>query len=426
MAMRFLVAILLVGSAHAQEDPGHLLRQVRDKIADTLNRLPRYMCTQTIERRMYEPRHLERHACDDASLQRSTRLTSSDRLRLDVATGGGSQSEIYTWVGEGHFDNRDLVDIVHEGAISNGSFTAVLRSVFRSEEVRFTYDGDTVEGGRTLAEFGFKVPYDQSHYQYRKGRGNGWVVTGYSGTFLADPKTAALVRLVLKTDRLPEETGDCFATTSLDYAPVNMNGFDFLLPSASVLRIVGADGGVSENHAAFSSCHEFLGESTLKFDAPADRAASPSHREVASDTRAIPAGIRFRLALLQAINPKTAAVGDPVKARLLTPIGPASNPLAVRGAAVLARIVRLRQFYGHSPSVSLGLKLETADVHGVPTPLHAELDRGHPFLKSKNGSLHARVELGTLAGLDTLEFHRVKSDFVIPAGNETEWVTTSD
>lgn len=172
MGMRFLVAIILAAGVDAQEDPTHLLRLVRDKIGDTLDRLPRYMCTETIERSMYEPRHLQRRPCDDSVHQRTAPLTSSDRLRLDVATAGGAQSEMYSWVGEGRFDDRDLGDIVHEGAISNGSFAAVLRSVFRSEGVRFTYNGETDESGRTLAEFGFEVPYDQSHYEYRKGRGN--------------------------------------------------------------------------------------------------------------------------------------------------------------------------------------------------------------------------------------------------------------
>jgi hypothetical protein len=40
-------------------------------------------------------------------------LPSSDRLRLDVTMA--SAVEMYSWVGESRFSDRDLLDIVHEG-----------------------------------------------------------------------------------------------------------------------------------------------------------------------------------------------------------------------------------------------------------------------------------------------------------------------
>jgi len=47
---------------------------------------------------------------------------------------------------------------------------------------RFTYNGETVLDGRTLAEFGFRVSYENSHYPF--GNGQHRVITGYDGTFL--------------------------------------------------------------------------------------------------------------------------------------------------------------------------------------------------------------------------------------------------
>ena len=55
-------------------------------------------------------------------------MTTSDRLRLDVAMAAAV--EMYSWVGEKRFNDRDLLDIVHEGAISNGSFAAFLTANF--------------------------------------------------------------------------------------------------------------------------------------------------------------------------------------------------------------------------------------------------------------------------------------------------------
>ena len=94
------------------------------------------------------------------------------------------------------------------------------------------------------------------------------MVTGYDGTFLVDPRTTDLVRLTIRTNELPSETAACYAYTMLDYTRVRLKGDEFLLPSASLLRVLSTDAGASENHTVFSSCHEFLGESTIMFDSP--------------------------------------------------------------------------------------------------------------------------------------------------------------
>jgi hypothetical protein len=64
--------------------------------------------------------------------------------------------------------------------------------------------GKTTQDGRIVSEFAFRVPYERSHYSY--GEGQDRVITGYDGTFLVDPKTADLVRLVVRTNALPPET----------------------------------------------------------------------------------------------------------------------------------------------------------------------------------------------------------------------------
>jgi len=102
----------------AQPDPSELLQRVREKVLNTLDRLPRYMCTQTINRSVYEPvrREVEVKDCGDPRRSDETggRLvrTMADRVRLDV--GVAAQGEIYSWVGENRFRNRSL-SIVNEG-----------------------------------------------------------------------------------------------------------------------------------------------------------------------------------------------------------------------------------------------------------------------------------------------------------------------
>jgi hypothetical protein len=366
MWVRVTLLFLFAALLRAQEDPADLLLLTRGKVADTLDRLPHYMCTQTqtIDRAMYEPDVRERGsaACEKGPEQRNTHLTSSDRLRLDVAMA--SAAEMYSWIGESRFSDQDLLDMVHEGAISTGSFAAFLTGIFRTEGATFTYNGETIKEGRPLAEFGFRVPYEESHYMY--GEGKYRVVTGYDGTFLVDSKSGDLVQLDVRTSRLPQETGACYASTSLDYGRMRIKGIDFLLPTAARLRILKTDGGERENRTVFSNCHEFLGESTVVFDAPPSSTIADTRRGGVARAFRIPPGLPFRVALTMGINTATAAAGDPIQARLLTPIQNGSKVLVPMGAGIAARIDRLRQYYGSPSAVALDIKLETVEIGGVP------------------------------------------------------------
>ena len=427
MWARFVLAFSIATSALAQQNPMDLLRRVQARVADSLDRLPRYMCTQTIDRPRYEPDVRDRNpACDEASARRSTHLSSSDRLRLDVAMI--ATGEMYSWVGESRFNDGDLLDMVHEGALTTGTFSSFLIAIFRSDSANFTYNGDTTQDGRTLSEFGFSVSYEKSHYLW--GEGQRQLITGYDGTFLVDPKIADLVQLVIRTNRLPSETAACYASTTLDYARVRLKGTDFLLPTASRLRIFHTDGGEAENDTVFSNCHEFLGESTISFDAPPDAGLKGTPSSPASHALVIPEGLPFLVTLTQGIDTATAAAGDPVKAKLITPIEDGSNVLVPAGAAVTARIVRIRQYYSKAPAVSLDIKLETIEVGGVLMRLTATPDTGQSFQKSKKGALQRRVELGNLSSLEdrstNFVFRDVQLPYLIPSDLESMWVTAGN
>src|SRR5579872_1592818 len=178
------------------------------------------MCTQTVDRDRYEPDSSSNHSvCDTSPAREAMHLTTSDRLRVDVAMG--STKEMYSWVGENQFEDRQLTDMVQEGAVSTGNFAAFLAMIFRSDDPTFTYNGDSSENGRTLAEFGFQVPYAKSHYSF--GMRGDTMPTAYSGTSLVDANTGELVRLVVRTSLLPAETGTCYAATTMDYAHVSLD-----------------------------------------------------------------------------------------------------------------------------------------------------------------------------------------------------------
>jgi hypothetical protein len=421
-----VAASVLAQPNQAQQDPKDLLLSVRRKVMETVRRLPRYMCTETIDRTQYEPDIARQgSACDQPALQRKLHVAESDRLRLDV--GIAANGEIYSWVGENRFDDRSLFDIVRQGAVQTGSYRSFLLSVFESEAASFSYNGDESVNGRTMVEFGYRVPLEKSTYVF--GNRGQHVTTGYEGTFLVDPQTADLARLTVSTDQLPPEVSSCHATTTLDYARVRLNEADFLLPAETHLRILNLDGVELENRAVFSSCHEFVGKSKLSFDAPEPEAGTESSGK--SSAFAWPENRQFDVTFTQGIDTAKAAAGDSIQAKLKTAIRDASSTvIAKEGSAVTGRIVKLQHFFGaKSSSLMLAVKLETVEVNGTPQPISAEPFRPGVRFARDNKGLSRRVELGSLDNLedpaaDVFDFRDVKANFLIKEGLESNWVTT--
>jgi len=426
MRTGLLLVCGLAFSLQAQQDPRDLLLKVRGRVRDSIDRLPKYMCTQTIDRLQYEPAPGKQVSqCDDGPAQKDLRVTTSDRLRFDVGVTGAG--EIYAWAGAKRFDDRSLFDLVREGSISNGIFASFLTAVFRSEDANFSYNGETTEDGRALSEFGFRVLLEKSHYLFVGP--NARVNTAYEGEIFVDPTTTDLVRMVVRTSGLAPETGSCQATTTMDYGRVHLEGGDFLLPTVAGTEVRDMNGTRSKNRTVFSNCHEFLGESTVTFNPPPDVEGAAAAPRAAPSTPVLPAGLRFTVSTTQDINPTTAAAGDLIQAKLATAIRGASNQvLAPAGAGITARLVRIRQYFAGISSVSLGLKLETIELGGVSVPLRARPNFALRTFTARPGSLARQVELGTLSSLEdrdvvVFEFHNVQPKYVINRGLESGWVT---
>ncbi|MBZ5623170.1 MAG: hypothetical protein LAQ69_31290 [Acidobacteriia bacterium] len=423
MLLRLVLLCVCVTTAHSQQDWNNLLDRVRDRVRETIQRLPNYMCTETVDRTQYQPHSTPVPSCTEliaGQNERKIRPATSDRLRLDVAVA--KTGEMYSWVGESGFHDQSLGDLVKEGATSTGSFSAFLHVIFESGAITFSYNGEKTEAGRLLAEFAFRVSQQDSQYSfgYRTGR----VMTGYYGTFLVDPKTSELVRLVIHTDKLPGYTESCQASTTLDYSRVVLHGSDFLLPSESRLRIIDANGTESENRTVFSACHEFLGESTLSFDSSLEKSPSASGKGAVAQA-ALPAGLEFQLALTQDIDTASAAVGDPIQARLTTAIPDRSSKILVpAGASVSGRIVELRRFYPPSPSWSIVLRMDTLKAGGMSRPFMAVVDPVGRRLAGSRGGKGVLLSRAT-PGLAAIEFGEMKPNEVIQHGQEMKWVTVS-
>jgi hypothetical protein len=433
-----LSVFVLLLPLNAQSGPDELLQRGIARIRDTLDRLPRYLCTQTMDRVALYAFHLPNgEGCDWWPPGDRFRSTQSDRVRADVLfTPGG---EVYSWVGESQFHNQDLLQLVQLRPVSAGGFGGILRSVFGHGNV-FSYLREVTEDGRKLREYAFRVPRDNSEYWF--GNGVERRTVAIDGTFLLDPGTADLVRLVVKSGEPPQVTGACQATTTLNYGRTRVNESEFLLPAGALFEFVDTRGQEARNSWVYSGCHEFLGESTLRF-APPEPRPRPSGKAPGPPALALPEGLPFRTVFTQDIAFRTAADGDAVAAKLATPIQDAARHLLVpAGTPVVARILcaTLTRLPGGVTAADLIFRLESLALAGTAHPFVATsaqpLEDSNPA--AHDGDSSTNYDFPTMAqgnrfgntgvfllapNTAMLRFYGVRPNFVLRPGKQSKWKT---
>ncbi len=457
---RFMLLWVFVTSVTAQQsapvdDRKRVLAEVRQKVMLTLDRLPKYMCTETIDRTTFQPKKkvtkrqfrplgldpkeptpVRLVSCDEIAALRKKAdwqvlKDASDRLRLDVAVA--TDSEMFSWAGENRFNDRGLADLVRRGATSTGAFGSFLASIFgtdfESNAANFTGKGEVNVEGRALVAFDFRVPLEMSTFRMEDAAHNSAFVA-YEGTFLVDPRTFDLVRLTVRASRIPPEFNVCENVTTLDYGSVRLHDSEFLLPKDAVLHVTNADGTELENRTVFSGCHEFLAESSVSFDTSSESAEGS--QKIASKILVLPAGLSFRIALTNAIDTATAAAGDPIKAKLVSPIkGKGNGVLVPKGAAVTGRIVQMERLYLPGfESLTLALKLETVEANGVQQPFNAKPESAVKRSTGRGSVYRQGRPVGQMSdpedpGVGFLEFQDVSEHFVVNAGVEIAGTTTA-
>ena len=455
-----LILCLATAGSRAQDDPRQLLLRVRERVMDTERRLPRYACTETVDRTRYEPLDAgggvrPTRSCDDTVARsrhdgRGQGPSSADRLRLDVAVsfdGPAMENEMYSWAGENHFSDRDVFEFVHDGAMSTGSFASLLASIFGNDAARFSYAGDTSAKDGSLAEFAFHVARERSQYLYVYGDHlQNQLRVAFDGSIFANPGSSDLVRLRVRTEQLPAETGICELTRDVDYGRVRLNGSEFLLPAEVRIVAIHTDGTVAENRVHYSGCREFRGDSTVRFETPGESEETLPPPDAPAARLRLPPGIAFKVVFTDRIDPTQAAAGDPIRGKLKNAIRDASNKVLVaEGTPVTGRIMSIRRFYRQrwlatkersradaGPSLSIAIRLETIDLGGGPQPLIAAFDSGARRFVQQTGPFSMRVDIGSLADLhnpaeasDTgkFDFWANDPDQIVKSGLQSSWIT---
>jgi hypothetical protein len=430
-AKGILFAAVVAAGAQAQQDPMRQLMEIRHKVADRLSHIPRYLCTETVDRAtlrpdaFYSDGKVESCAARTAAPRKhkmKMQLMTTDRLRLDVAII--DNNETYSWVGEGRFEDKSLSEMVRVGATSTGSFGSFLQAIFLSDSASFAYKGETEWKGRRGLEYTFAVPLWRSSYTVATATLRRR--TAFVGAFTADAQTLDLLRLEIHADSLPPELQMCELNTTLDYTQVQKNKLDFLLPAETDTQLINMDGLESRNRIVFSGCHQFLGESKLIFDDPAATALPVASSRPQS--LEIPAGLTLSIALEQIIDPAKDAAGDVVKGVLKKPVELPAGATIPKGTPLNGRICELLVMYGEETSVQLGIQWDGVELNGANWPLALSVQSAVPRTAKTDSvqvSASSRVRSSQPGEnhIGYFSFTGVRKNYRIPAGFESLWMT---
>ncbi len=434
--MRFVLILVALAMARGQtaRDPNVVLEQARARLQAMARDLEKYVCVETVDRsyfqsvvprnvprdapRAFEPRPEAEPACGPASA--AHQLESTDRVRLEVSLSQGR--ELHSWPGATRFDFRDVDELIRNGPVSTGAFGGDLASVFGNAAVTFLYKGEQSANGKTVFEYGYRVPIQASRFEIKAEAA--WHPAAYEGDFQVDPQSLELERLTIRTSELPVGAAFCAAATRLEYQRVRIGENDVLLPRQSQLEIALHHGRQARNVTTFSACREYQAESEIVFDAPSNPGSTVT-RTASRGRVALPIGLPVTLALIEPIDSATAAAGDPVAARVVKPIRrPGSTEeLVPAGAVVHGRIRRVEHHLLPTPYFLIAVALNRVDVQGSLSPFAARSEPDPALAKALGANLAIRETGVWFWGVGTFLIPTNKASTVIPAGFESKWFT---
>ena len=390
--MILLLAAAISSAGQNPVDAGTVLNRSKTRLQADLERLPRYTCVQTVTRHyFYSPYRFEAPSCKEAITahdKRNHELQQSgwDRLRLDVAVA--SSHEIYSWVGAPRFEDDALASVAGGGPLGSGDFGPFIGGIFKGGILKL--EGEKEIEGRRMLEYSYEVPEASSKYEVNAEKQK--FITGYSGTMLFDEADPDLIRLVVRTGELREESGKCQAISEVDYGRTMIHGRQMLIPKETRLRVIGRDGGEALNVTAYSDCHEYSSKSVVLTDGvEPPQAGAPKNQSQQPAQTPFPPGLHFDWRLLTPIDSDNAAAGDPVEAILRAPLRDKKGAiLAPAGSRLHGRLGRFAQHAFLGGYFEVEFQFEFIDLNGQRVPLSAQLQGANTWLPYRGRMTAAR------------------------------------
>jgi len=153
-----LVLFAIFFPIEAQPNPDALLERAIARIRQTLDRLPDYVCRQTVDRSQtglgsaITDKNLAReYGCVWGVPPQQSQPTTIARLRPHTVIGrliadvaSTSEGERYSWPGASRFENQEMLGLAPLRENSSGAFSGFLRSIFAADTTSFVYRGEAM------------------------------------------------------------------------------------------------------------------------------------------------------------------------------------------------------------------------------------------------------------------------------------------
>ena len=393
-----IAALLSMTAALAGELPESVIQlaRVKSEVTRWLEHLPNYTCLVTVQR--------------TAQSRPGRAFNPVDTMWYDIAHSDGR--ELFAWPGSRRFAERPITTAITYGVISDGEFALHANTVFAGGYSTIRFHRIEALNGRDTLRWDFVIPLF----------GSGWTITNAGreahvsshGSFWIASESLELMRLEVHADGIPPDFPDTAAITTMDYGRVRIAARDVLLPQTATLVLDERSGARNRNIMEFSHCRQYAGESSLKFDVEHSQASFDGPTESAEGE--LPAGVSLRLQLSDSIDSRTATVGDPVKAVLVSDAIQQGMTLVPRDATLRGRLRGIDRRMG--PPVQYVIEVEFIELE-----FSGKRMRFFGDLKRLEGSVNGlrRIARSSIPGTATLVFEG--SSFQLPKGTVMLWTS---
>jgi hypothetical protein len=213
-----------------------------------LQRLPNYVCLETVER--FEKR------AGAKSFQRR------DTLKLQVAVVGGD--EMMALADSPHLESMDPNRFSRAGALGTGAFSSFAANLLVHDNGRTTGWSKEELDDRPVWRFDYEIPAWRSGWHLMTLHGD--VIAGERGSFWVDARSLDLLRIEISATDIPVLFDITDVATRIDYGRTLMGQAELLMPRYAESLLTDITGERRKNQMTFSGCREYHSESVIKFD----------------------------------------------------------------------------------------------------------------------------------------------------------------
>jgi len=354
------------------------LLRAKEKVLASLDAIPNYTCLQTIERVQLkgEPgRQPDGSPLPlDALLERAE---TSETVRVEV--GFVDSKELYSWPGEGSFEEKPLPEMVGFGFISSGTFATALRNAFLGSTELFRAAGEENLNGRRAIRYNYLAR--GAGRGVLLGDGDGYTRVPYSGALWIDAATFDVLRLRIQADALSSLPDISEIWGQLDYVASSIGNGAFLVPQSAHMLVGFANEVQKHNRSVFSACRLFGVSSELSFD---DGPAAITPANARTEKLELPADAILRVKFGTGIDSEKSSVGDKIEGQLERAVKKGGQAIVPKGAIVTGRIRRLERFRKPARHV-LGLEITELRFENRVARIQATLRQVSPIPGQTSG-----------------------------------------